>query len=80
LAKAGFNRRRLLPGPVLDAFKYEIASELGLSERLEASDWGQLTSRECGAVGGRMGGRMVRVMVRSAERELLRQAGAAPTP
>lgn len=80
MTNAGFTRRRLLPGPVLDAFKYEIASELGLLERLEATDWGQLTSQECGAVGGRMGGRMVRVMVRRAERDLLRQGEATPAP
>jgi hypothetical protein len=59
-----------LPDEVLDAFKYEIAGELGLLDRLEAVGWGDLTSRDCGSVGGRIGGRMVKVMVRHAEQEL----------
>ncbi|MEW6522043.1 MAG: alpha/beta-type small acid-soluble spore protein [Bacillota bacterium] len=65
-------RRRVLPEQVLDAFKYEIAGELGFMDRLEAVGWGDMTSQECGAVGGRIGGRVVRVMIRHAEQELAR--------
>ncbi|MFW5996212.1 MAG: small, acid-soluble spore protein, alpha/beta type [Halanaerobiaceae bacterium] len=42
----------------MDKFKYEVASEIGLS--VPQSDyWGELTSRDCGAVGGHMVRKMV---------------------
>lgn len=51
----------------LDNMKYEIASELGLPVSQGSEDyWGNLTSRDCGAVGGKM----VRRMIRMAEEAL----------
>jgi hypothetical protein len=51
----------------LDNMKYEIASELGLPVHQGSEDyWGNLTARDCGAVGGKM----VRRMIRMAEEAL----------
>ncbi|MEW6183679.1 MAG: alpha/beta-type small acid-soluble spore protein [Bacillota bacterium] len=63
---------KLLPGSVLDRFKYEVASELGLSQQIDSGYWGNITSRDCGRVGGNIGGSMVRVMIRRAEEALSR--------
>lgn len=38
----------------LDPLKMEIASELGLTEKVKKSGWGGLTSRESGRLGGLM--------------------------
>lgn len=62
--------KRLLPHAVRDAFKYEIAQELGLIQDIATRGWGELASRQCGSVGGRIGGRMVRVMIRHAQQAL----------
>ncbi|MGI6112756.1 MAG: small, acid-soluble spore protein, alpha/beta type [Mahellales bacterium] len=52
----------------LDNLKYEIASELGLPVQQGSEDyWGNLTSRDCGAVGGKM----VRRMIEIAENQLM---------
>ncbi len=37
-----------------DILKYEIAEELGLSEKIRKSGWKSLTSRESGKIGGIM--------------------------
>jgi len=37
-----------------DIIKYEIAAELGLSDKIEATGWKSLTSRESGKIGGIM--------------------------
>lgn len=62
--------------PVLNKMKYEIAGELGLISKINNGYWGELTSRECGAVGGRIGGKiggnMVRQMIQYAEQNMLR--------
>lgn len=51
----------------LDDMKYEIAAELGLPVYQGSEDyWGNLTSRDCGAVGGKM----VRRMIQMAEEAL----------
>lgn len=55
----------------LNQFKYEVASELGINPEYKTGYWGNITSRECGAVGGHM----VRRMIAVAEQELLRQQG-----
>lgn len=75
--KAGFpgvHVDRATYPPVLDAYKYEVARELGLKRKIEALGWPELSSRECGAVGGRMGGaiggQMVRRMIHLAEQRL----------
>lgn len=43
----------------LDAFKYEVADELGLLDKIRKRGWPEMTARECGKVGGRMVHRMV---------------------
>lgn len=54
-------------GPALDQFKYEVASELGIDQnRIRNGYWGELSSRDCGAVGGHM----VRRMIQQAEENL----------
>jgi len=37
-----------------ESIKYEIAEELGLTEKIEAYGWGGLTAEETGRVGGLM--------------------------
>lgn len=58
----------------LDRWKYEVAEELGLDRKIQEKSWANMTSRECGRIGGQMGGRiggqMVRRMVKYAERNL----------
>ncbi len=64
------NRPKLLPDDVLDRFKYEIADEIGLLNKIESVGWPEMSSRECGRVGGKIGGNMVKVMIRYAEQSL----------
>lgn len=61
-------------GPALDRFKREVADELGLLEKVRRVGWGNMTTREAGAVGGHM----VRRLIRAAE-ESLAAEGAAPS-
>lgn len=63
---------KLLPPEVLDNFKYEIADDLGLIPQIQEGYWGQLTSRDCGRVGGKIGGNMVKVMIRQVEEKMAR--------
>lgn len=57
----------------LDALKYEVAEELDLpAEVLQRGYWGDLSSRECGAVGGRM----VKKMIEAAEKAIAEQVAA----
>ena len=35
-----------------DVWKYEIADELGLTDKLEKVGWGGLTAKETGKIGG----------------------------
>jgi len=65
------NRRVLLPEAerALENFKYEVADELGLIEKVHSRGWENMTSRECGLVGGTM----VRKMIRQAEESLARK-------
>lgn len=64
----------------LDRQKWEVAEELGLAGRIREVGWGEMTTRDCGAIGGRLGGRlggqMVRRMIALAEQQL---AGNQPT-
>ena len=62
------SRQRLLPDDVLDRYKFEVASELGIP--LRRGDNGDLTTREAGRIGGIIGGRMVKVLIRQAEEAL----------
>ncbi|NMB02257.1 MAG: alpha/beta-type small acid-soluble spore protein [Firmicutes bacterium] len=50
----------------LNQFKYEVANELGINPEYKTGYWGNISSRECGAVGGHM----VRRMIALAEQEL----------
>lgn len=40
-------------------FKNEIASEIGIAGQIQGGYWGQISSRDCGAVGGNMVKRMI---------------------
>jgi hypothetical protein len=60
----------ILPHSVLEQFKWEVADELGLSSKIKSEGWGNMTSRECGHVGGRIGGSMVKTMIRRAKDSL----------
>lgn len=55
----------------MDQFKYEMASELGINPEYKSGYWGNISSRECGAVGGHM----VRRMIAEAEKSLIQQLG-----
>ena len=64
MGKGSINKQGHVAGPgvhqAMDNFKYEIASELGLPVKQGSEDyWGNLTSRDCGAVGGHMVRRMI---------------------
>ncbi len=59
-------------GRGLQNFKYEIATELGINPEYKSGYWGNVSSRECGAVGGHM----VRRMIAAAEQSLVSQAAA----
>ena len=52
--------------PALDRFKYEVADELGLLEKIKSQGWGEMTTREAGLVGGQM----VRKLIEAAEESL----------
>ena len=50
----------------LDRMKFEVASELGIAERVRSSGWSTMTSADC----GRVGGQMVKKMIQSYEEGL----------
>ena len=50
----------------LDSMKFEIASELGIADRVRANGWSTMTSADC----GRVGGQMVRKMIQQYESNL----------
>ncbi len=67
-----FNKGLEVPNAhkALDNMKYEIASELNLPVHQGSEDyWGNLTSKDCGKVGGRM----VKKLVEMAENQLQNQ-------
>ncbi|CUH97577.1 hypothetical protein P22_3708 [Propionispora sp. 2/2-37] len=43
----------------LDRMKLEIASELGIADRVRSQGWSTMTSADCGRVGGHMVRRMI---------------------
>ncbi|MDT8902172.1 small, acid-soluble spore protein, alpha/beta type [Anaeroselena agilis] len=47
----------------LDRMKFEVASELGIADRIRSGGWNTMTSADC----GRVGGHMVRKMIESYE-------------
>lgn len=50
----------------MNRWKYEIANEIGISNQVRDGYWGEIPSRDCGAVGGHM----VKRMVEAYERQL----------
>ncbi|HHT42159.1 MAG TPA: alpha/beta-type small acid-soluble spore protein [Firmicutes bacterium] len=67
------SNRLLIPEAkqAMDQFKYEMASELGINPEYQSGYWGNISSRECGAVGGHM----VRRMIAEAEKSLIQREG-----
>ncbi|WP_459838828.1 small, acid-soluble spore protein, alpha/beta type, partial [Halanaerobaculum tunisiense] len=66
------NSNRLLNPQALqamDKFKVEAAQELNVSDDYKSGYWGNMTSRECGAVGGQM----VKKMIEDYENKLAQQ-------
>lgn len=59
---------KVLSPEVLDAFKFEVARDLGIA--LQRGYNGDLRARDAGRIGGRIGGPMVRLMIRYAESSL----------
>lgn len=70
LGQNSSGRTQLVPEvhPTLDNIKYEIASEFSIPVHQGSEDyWGNITSRDCGKVGGTM----VKRMIALAEKELI---------
>jgi small acid-soluble spore protein A (major alpha-type SASP) len=64
-----YNKGLQVPGAhqALDNMKYEIASELSLPVQQGSEDyWGNLSSKDC----GRVGGNMVKKLIQMAESQL----------
>jgi len=82
---AGVSDRRSYSS-LLEQFKWQIADELGLDEKVRNLGWADMPTRDCGAIGGRLGGQiggqMVRRMIALAEERLSRggRAGLVPGP
>ena len=70
MSRRNNNNSAILPHSVLEQFKWEVADELGLSPKIQSQGWENMTSRECGHVGGRIGGSMVKTMIRRAKDSL----------
>ena len=69
MAKGQWGKQQLVPEAhqALDNMKYEIAAELGIPVYQGSEDyWGQISARDCGAVGGSM----TRKLVQNAEQFL----------
>lgn len=43
----------------LDSFKMEVASELGIADKVRSQGWQNMSSADCGRVGGTMVRRMI---------------------
>jgi len=60
---------------VVERRKDQIANQLGILPQVEQVGWENITSRDCGKIGGRIGGRvggqMVREMIQRAESSLM---------
>lgn len=69
MARGQWGRQQLVPEAhqALDNMKYEIAAELGLPVHQGSEDyWGNVSARDCGAVGGSM----TRKLIQNAEQFL----------
>jgi len=60
-------------GAAMEKFKGESAAEIGLNV-YEGYYWGDVPSRQCGAVGGHM----VKKMIQAYEQQLAQQSGVMP--
>ena len=61
--------------PQIDKFKMEVAEELGLADKVRSVGWENMTSRECGQVGGHM----VKRMIEFAEGQMKASNGNIPS-
>lgn len=43
----------------LERMKYEVASELGIADKVRSQGWATMTSADCGRVGGQMVRKMI---------------------
>ncbi len=68
MARNNNRNKNLIDTKLLDQFKYEIADELGLRDKINTQGWANMTTRECGQIGGKIGGNMVKIMIRNAEK------------
>lgn len=61
-------------GSALDKKKWEVADDLGLSDKIEQKGWENMTTAEVGKIGGRMGGKiggnMVKELISMAESQM----------
>lgn len=46
-------------------FKYEMANEVGVTNQIQGGYWGNISSRDCGAVGGHMVRNMIQAYQQS---------------
>jgi small acid-soluble spore protein D (minor alpha/beta-type SASP) len=55
------SRKPVNPGAenALDRMKLEVASELGISDKVRSQGWSTMTSADCGRVGGHMVRKMI---------------------
>lgn len=61
----GFSEQRILvpeAEQAMDKFKNEIASELGLSQRIQSVGYANMTPRETGQIGGQMVRKMIELV------------------
>ncbi len=72
MAQGASSNRALVRGAeqALDRFKYEVAQEIGVNAPADGY-WGDMPSRQCGAVGGHM----VRRLIELAEQRMVGGAG-----
>lgn len=67
---------------LLEQFKWQIAEELGLDQKVRTLGWADMPTRDCGSVGGNLGGQiggqMVRRMIALAEERIAQGAGLPP--
>ncbi|MCR6513276.1 MAG: alpha/beta-type small acid-soluble spore protein [Clostridium sp.] len=56
-----------------EKIKYEIAGELGLSDKVDEGGWGSLTAEETGRIGGMMTSRKKRLNIPTNEQILGRE-------
>jgi small acid-soluble spore protein A (major alpha-type SASP) len=74
VAKGNNSQNRVLvkgAGSALDNLKHEVASQIGITPPASGY-WGDLSSRQCGAVGGNM----VKAMIQMAESQLSGTSGS----